>query len=233
MFELNWMRKWIFALSATLILFVPNSGFAQTVASHETVRSFGQKYGCDPTATLTNETQYLVWVNFLQFVVEGQIEPSIFEQCSESPYAFFGSLFSKKIDLDNETEARSALIAKVENASLASNEQTGRIIQGYAAAEYLLGVYLMCQGDEACFNSATQKDQLDQAICASGPQQSRDITSPDKFELDLFKHGGDMRYFLPYVVTNCRLMERTQANDQEWPIFETTHQILNRDLINK
>ncbi|MDO5642001.1 MAG: hypothetical protein Q4G26_06360 [Paracoccus sp. (in: a-proteobacteria)] len=187
--------------------------FAEIPSHVDAAVAFGKSHGCSPTEPLKSTADYISWVDFSQGVLTGAIEPTIFSDCPQSPYLVYTEIFENKIDPSIHVDARKKLLALTNN----SEERT---LAGFGAAEYLIFNYILCQADFSCFSNAMDEDGYWSAACPD--EQSG---SPDIFELNLFKHGGDMRYFLPYAVTNCRIM--SGAEDKDEYIYRIIDEVLN------
>lgn len=201
---------------------------AQAVTSMENTQRLGLQHACEGTGPIKNHLQYVTWVSFVQVISEGSLSSDIFEACPESPYSFLQDLFAVKITPSNETAARLQLLSLIDPDVNAPDAEQLRIRQGYGAAEYVLAIYLICQGNAECFEEVLEEDGYAERICPSASGIESDLTSPDNFELSLFQHGGDMRYFLPYLLTNCRLLAVSATQPGNTPIFDTVDQIINR-----
>lgn len=169
---------------------------AQT-SRQDQLEEFALRHGCEVSAPLPNSDHYLVWLEYLQNVYVGAASPDIFAQCPASPYKILSKIFTERInqaDLISDRERLLTLVAP----------QVARIQQGYGAAEYVSYVFFSCQQDALCFASVLEADEYWERICPDPTSNS-----PNSFELDLFENGGDMRFLLPYALTNCTLYNET------------------------
>lgn len=197
---------------AVLLVLLPPA-FAESPSPVDATVDFGKVHGCSPSEPLKSTADYISWVSFSQNVLTGAIDPTVFSDCPQSPYTVYADIFEKKIDPSSHIDARKQLLALADN----SEERT---LAGFGAVEYLIFDYMICQADLTCFGNAMEEDGYWSTIC---PDEQ--LGSPDIFELNLFKHGGDMRYFLPYAVTNCRLMSGVE--DKGDYIYRIVDEVLN------
>jgi hypothetical protein len=199
--------------AALLLTSVPATLSAQA-SRQEQLEGFAARHGCEVDAPLPNSDQYLVWLEYLFDMLTGAASPGAFADCPASPYSVLPEIFDTKIDQNGLIEQRQKLVALV-------NPDDGRIQQAYGAAEYVTYAYLTCQVDAACFAQVLAEDGYWDRICPDDTSNS-----PNTFELDLFENGGDMRYLLPYALTNCTLYDETS---RDGTIFDVIDRILYSD----
>lgn len=199
--------------AALLLTSVPATMSAQT-SRQDQLEGFAARHGCEIDAPLPNSDQYLVWLEYLFDMLTGAASADAFAECPTSPYSILPQIFDTKIDQSDLVEDRRKLVGLV-------NPDDGRIQQAYGAAEYVTFVYLTCQVDADCFANTLAQDGYWDRIC---PDEA--ATSPNTFELDLFGHGGDMRYLLPYALTNCSLYDES---NRDGTIFDVVDRILYSD----
>ncbi|WP_196774298.1 hypothetical protein [Rhodovulum sp. MB263] len=197
---------------------------AQETFSWSDLRAFGETHVCNPEHRIVNNREYLAWMDFTQQVVQGLDAEDVFASCPGSRWSFLpGSLAG---GLGPDAETRAALLARAAVEPDVADMEERRVRQGYAATEYLTAAYLACP-DQTCFDDLLRDDGYFGVICPDAIPDGADVTSPDGFELNLSTHDGDMRQFLPYLATNCRLLARSQARDGTTPLFVVIGQIVN------
>lgn len=191
------LKSVIIALICVLTVPVALAAKETRVAKLE---NFALRHGCNVTDPLPNSGQYLVWLEYLYAVYTGSaVNSEIFATCDNSPYDALLNMDATAKSEEGIKDGRERLMHLVDNSKM-------RIQQGYGAAEYVSYVYLTCPGGEECFSNSLKSDEYWAKICG-GP----DADSPNAFELDLFSNGNDMRFLLPYALTNCSLYEGNEG----------------------
>ncbi|MBL3565281.1 hypothetical protein JMM59_09735 [Rhodovulum sulfidophilum] len=199
---------------------------AQQSFSLDQLSVFAHDHSCVPDHQITNNTQYLTWIEALASLVDGSLPPAAFLDCDTPLFGFAETLNEAPLNPDDWRDLRETLISWITPETPDPDPVQARISQGYAAADYAATVFLLCQADQPCFEVVTQADGFEERICPEPVPDGFDNTSPDVFELKLFKHGGDMRQFLPYLLTNCRLMAAAENRGDMAPIHNTLMQAL-------
>lgn len=214
-------------LTVVTLMFFSIASLSQAQSPAEQTLTFGRNYGCAIDGPLRNEIQYSKWLNFLRGIREGLYSPDIFDECPQSPYVALKEAEGEEVlNSGNYRNQRNTILENITKDNLTDLPEL-RIRQGYGAVEYLLFAMYMCRGDRPCFESSLAEDQYMEKICPEPQLGNYRNTSPDKFELDLFKNGGNFDYLLPYLVTNCRLLERSIVEAGSTPIFNTTLRVLS------
>lgn len=218
------LRIYLLSIVFSFMALAPTQSNAEAETLLEQAQEFGVSHGCGSNASFINQTQYIVWIDFVKSVAGRLISEEVIESCPGYLRIFLDGPAASEIEADLYLELRQRLISKMIPASGLEDYQQIRVRQGYAAAEYVIAVYFICQFEASCFNEVLEKDEYSASICPTNSYA--DTSSPDAFELDLYKYGGDIRYFLPYLLTNCRLLEAAYERTDLTPIFDAVGQVI-------
>lgn len=165
-------------------------------------------------------------MDVLGSLVDGSLPPASLLDCELPAYGFAATLTEGALEPDDWAGLRTDLLSRIDTGSFDIDPVQARIEQGYAAADYAATAFMLCQADQRCFENLLETDELVDRICPNPVPNGFDDTSPDFFELNLFYYGSDMRHFLPYLLTNCRLLSASDVDDELRPIFDTLMQAL-------
>lgn len=212
------VSAWARVMAFVLVLAAPVS--AQQSFSSAGIGEFGKNYGCAVGGPYRNQPQYFGWIDFLEGLFTGEFDATIFEECPTSPYAKLSGILEGRSSINDLIDDRRRLAAYMTPQD-GQTAEIARQRQGYGATEYLFYVYVGCQADRVCYEETLTADGFLSLICPSSDVGDTDRTSPDNFEMALFQNGGDMRVFLPYLVTNCRLLGRSVEQSGTTVLYDT------------